>query len=147
MIEKHYTFSRPKAEKILINYLDRFAIGFIFIFPILIILFGFPVEKAIYVGFCYALVLLPIIVIYRLYHQRFAYQITFDFDKNVVVFDMLRNKGATSINTGEIDRIAINHFITFYVKDKKIKYKHRDQKGKDLANFLKERFKANIENV
>lgn len=147
MIKKHYIFSRSKAEKFLVNYLDRFAIGFILIFPILIILFGFPVEKAIYVGLCYAFVMLPIIVIYRLHHQKFAYQITFNFDKNIVIFDMLRNKGETSVNTSEIDRIAINHFITFYVKDKRIKYKHRDQKGKELANILKERFKANVENI
>ena len=145
MIEKHCTFSRSKAEKKLINNLDRFAIGFIFIFPILIFFFGFPVEKAIYVGFYYALVMLPIIVIYSLHHQKFAYQITFDFNKNIVVFHMLRNKGEISVKTSEIDRISINYFINFFVKNKKIKYKYRDQKGKELAEFLIGRFKAKVD--
>ena len=58
---------------------------------------------------------------------------------------MLRNKGTISAKTSEIDRIVIKYFITFFVKDKKIKYKYRDQKGKELAEFLKEKLIAQIE--
>ena len=145
MIERQYIFSRSKAEKNLVNYLDRFAIGFIFIFPILIIFLGFSPEKALYVGFYYAIVMLPIIYIYRLYHQSFAYRIIFDFNQNLVVFDMLRNKGSISAKTSEIDRIVINYFITFFIKDKKIKYKYKDPKGKELAEFLKGRLKTKVD--
>lgn len=147
MIEGHYIFSRSEAEKKLINYLDRFVIGFILIFPILIILLGFSLEKAIHVGFYYATVMLPIVYLYRLYHQNFAYRIHFDLNQNMVVFYMFRNKGKITANTSEIDRIAISYFITFFVKDKKIKYKYRDQKGKELAEFLKERLKTKIHDV
>ena len=147
MIENHYIFSRSKAEKNLINYLDRFAIGFILVFPILIILSGFSVENAIHVGLYYAIIMLPIIYLYRLYHQSFAYRIIFDFNQNIVVFDMFRNKGTISANTNEIDRIAINYFITFFVNDKKIKYKYRDPKGKELAEFLKRRLKTKVDNM
>jgi len=145
MLEKHYEFSRSNSEKNLINYLDRFALCFIFIFPILIILLDFPVEKATYVGIFYALVMLPLIYIYRIHHRNFAYRITFDFNKNTVFFDMLRNKGTISAKTSDIDKIVIKYFITFFVKDKKIKYKYRDQKGKELAKFLKEKLKAKVE--
>jgi hypothetical protein len=144
MIENNYIFSRSKAEKNLVNYLDLFAIVFILIFPILIILFGFSLEKAMYVGVFYAIVMIPIIYLYRIYHQTFAYRITFDFNQNVVIFDMLRNKGTISAKASEIDRIAINHFITFFVKDKKIKYKYRDKKGKELTEFIKERLKTKL---
>ena len=147
MIENHYIFSRSKGEKNLINYLDRFAIGFILVFPMLIILFGFSVEKAIFIGLFYALVMFPLIYIYRLHHQNFAYRISFDFNKNTVFFDMLRNKGTISAKTSEIDRIVIKYFITFFVKDKKIKYKYRDPKGKELAEFLKRRLKTKIDNA
>jgi len=144
MIENNYIFSRSQAEKNLVNYLDLFAIVFILIFPILIILFGFSLEKAMYVGVFYAIVMIPIIYLYRIYHQTFAYRITFDFNQNVVIFDMLRNKGTISAKASEIDRIAINHFIAFFVKDKKIKYKYRDKKGKELAEFIKERLKTKL---
>ena len=144
MIENNYIFSRSKAEKNLVNYLDLFAIVFILIFPILIILFGFSLEKAMYVGVFYAIVMIPIIYLYRIYHQTFAYRITFDFNQNVVIFDMLRHKGTISAKASEIDRIAINHFITFFVKDKKIKYKYRDKKGKELTEFIKERLKTKL---
>lgn len=147
MIENHYIFSRSKAEINLINYLDRFAIGFILVFPMLIILFGFPIEKAIYVGFYYAIIMFPIIYLYRIYHQSFAYRITFDFNNNIVIFDMLRNKGIINAKTSEIDRIAINYSITFFVKDKKIKYKYRDPKGKQLAEFLKEKLKTKVDDI
>lgn len=147
MIEKLYEFSRSKAEKNLINYLDRFAICFIFIFPMLIILLDFPFEKAIYVGLFYALVMFPIIYIYRLHHQNFAYRITFDLNKNAVFFDMLRKKGTIIAKTDEIDKIVIKYFITFFVRDKKIKFKYRDRKGKELAEFLKERLKAKVEDL
>ena len=45
MKSKLVVFSISKTEKNLINYLDWFAIGFIPLFPFLIIMFGFPGEK------------------------------------------------------------------------------------------------------
>ena len=60
---------------------------------------------------------------------------------------MLRNKGEIRAKNSEINRITINKFITFHVKDKKIKYKCREKKEEEIVELLRRRFKVAVKEV
>jgi len=137
-----YIFSKDSFFKFFVNNAEWIAISAIIIIPTIGLLSDeISNERAISGAVFVALVLFVIYFVFISIYKQFAYKIVFDFKNNKASFYMLRKQGVINVNLSDIEKVIINYRITFYLKNKRIKY-HEDGINDKLIAFLDKNFEV-----
>lgn len=123
-----YTFYMPGEERFFFNYFHPIAIvGLVFFF----VMGVFYTDLAIGESLQRAIVFVaPLYLIYYMFGQRFATEVTLDFAAKKIRFTFSDERGTIEQNFQEVIQVHFQYYLTFVLPDAKIMVKRpKDKKA------------------
>ena len=128
-----FVYSRSNIERVVINNFDKAGLlGSIIGLGIVASDFSsFPRPT---LAVIVALIPLLTAITVSVFFSKFAYKISFDFNKKEVSFYMFRKKGTVTLSIKDIEKVNLNVYITFYANNRIIKY--NEVVNKELVKLI-----------
>lgn len=120
-------FSQARIEKFVYKYFHLF--GWCAVVFIIITVFVRREVAFNFYGTILIIFLSLIVFFYEWFIRKNAYKIIIDFKKQTILFCLYRAKKIVKIGFKDLQKIRVNGYVVFFLKDKKIIYKDLDNNG------------------
>ena len=129
-----YIFSRPRAERVFVNYGDKIGILGISTTAAAQILF-YPGADIPPIRWLYVLLFMFVLAaIMKITFRRFAHRISVDREEGVIIFELLRDAGTLKAEIEKLEAIQLGFYVSFVISGKRLFY--NGVTNKELVTLL-----------